>query len=90
MIRTSPNWFGPVIIGIINDHGGKVTLRSDEFGLNGMKPEALLSSNLYRSSTQQTPRAKHFPRVKLPLEIIDHVSIEGSTGDRLEVWCQQY
>lgn len=37
MIRTSPNWFVPVIIGIINDSAGKVTLRSDEFGLNGIK-----------------------------------------------------
>lgn len=75
MIRTSPNWFVPEIIGIINDSGGKVALRSDEFGLNEIKLEALLSANLYQSSTEQTLRAKNFPRAKLPLEIIDHVSV---------------
>lgn len=75
MIRTSSDWFVPVIIGIINDSGGKVTLRSGEFGLNEINPEALLSANLYQSSTEQTLRAKNFPGVKLPLEIIDHVSI---------------
>lgn len=57
MIRTSPDWFVPVIIGIINDPGGKVTLRLDEFGLNQIKPEALLPANLYQSSTEQTRRA---------------------------------
>lgn len=61
MIRTSPNWFVPVIIGITNDSGGKVTLRSDEFGLNEINPKALLSANLYQSSTEQTLKISQGP-----------------------------